>query len=110
MQMSRISQIVLFVAVALGLLVMISLFAQAGIRQISLSSLMGYVANGAVEKVEFHPAAGLIKGDFMEKSEPAGTYGTRKFSAAYNPHSADDVVTLLREHNVTFEYVNPSFW
>jgi hypothetical protein len=108
MVMSPISKWVLGMAVALGLMVMVQLFAQAGVKQISISELTGFISNNTVQQVEFYPGRGLVQGDFVEKSEPAVAYGTRNFSSRYDPAYASDLYLLLREHHVTYELLPPT--
>src|SRR5947207_855411 len=107
---SRISQIVMFAIVVLGLLVMVTLFSQAGIKDITISALEQYISQAQVERVQLHLAVGQVRGEFQENSEAARQLGTRHFRTQYDPAHPEDLNTLLREHNVTTEVVNPSIW
>jgi hypothetical protein len=69
-----------------------------------LSALLQNISTDNVEKVVLRPGDSSLRGEFKDNSEPARTYGTRHFAAAYDPATSDGLQDLLREHSVTFEF------
>src|SRR5260370_333164 len=99
MNTNRLSQILLPVAVVLGMYVLIQFWAQAGVKRIGLSDLMGYIDTGKViQSVKLNSSTGIVSGDFVDGSEPTTlTPHYKKFEAIYDNKSSTDLTRALNE-------------
>jgi cell division protease FtsH len=108
MQFSRVSQIFLFVAVLLGMILLAQIWSQAGVQHIGLSELQGYIQQGVVKDVQLNSTTGIVHGHFKEKTAPAEK--TANFETVYDQHHPEDLTSAMREFDVKYEIVQPTFW
>ena len=110
MQFSRFSQLFFTVIVVLTGLVIISHFMKGTVEEIKTSELEMYIQDGYVAEVNLIQSSSEARGKFKPGSQPAETLGTENFIAKYDLEQTDELIELMREHNVSYNSVTPSFW
>jgi cell division protease FtsH len=83
---------------------------QGNVVRVTSSELEAYIEEGQVENVQLMQASNEAHGDFIESSQAAEAKKTTKFIATYEPERSGQLVELMKQNNVKFDFVKPSFW
>lgn len=94
---------VLIIGLTLLTFVLLSHNSEQG-RAIDTSEFIANVKAGNVESVKLNRVDGTVRGEFRSiQGQPAGA--TKTFNSSYNPDDDRELIKLLDEHQVKFDYV-----